>query len=486
MGQGYPEPKKKMSWKRKVLIALGIILLVGVIAAAWLLNKIQEKFDKVTPKEISVSDSVDKVVEQNEVLKGYTNIAIFGVDARDNSLDALNHTDTIIICSINNDTKRINLVSVYRDLLIKDIKGKDAYGADYPDGVFRKATESYYFGGPQSAVAMLNANLDLNISSFVTVNWSIVSDVVDAVDGVDIELSEAEVAQLNYYIDETAEASGKKANHIEKAGVHHLDGVQATTYARIREIDSDFKRTERQRLVIQKVMEKTKELSLGKINRLADAILPKVMTNMKLPEMLKLALAAKDYTIGESSGFPYNLNDANYYGASIVVAVDLKTNVAMLHDKLFGEKNYMVSPTLQGISDELTQQVNSVSPGLIPQNNSNAAPQQPVYVQPTPVQPVQPVIPEPVPTPSPVPETPSVPETVEPTPAPVPIQPEEQKPTPNQPETPSQPETPNKPETPTPAPTPEVTPPVTKPQSGGATPNTEQPAPATETTPSAP
>ena len=149
---------------------------------------------------------IPEEVQQDEAMKGYMNIALFGVDSREGSLDKEAHSDTILIASINNKTKDVKLVSVYRDTYL-----------DNTNGEYRKATECYYFGGPSRAISMLNKNLDLDITDFVTVDFTAVADVVDALGGIDIDVQEDEIVHLNNYQVEGSQVTGKEIVPVEYA-----------------------------------------------------------------------------------------------------------------------------------------------------------------------------------------------------------------------------------------------------------------------------
>ena len=206
--------------------------------------------------------------------EGYTNIALFGTDSREGAAENGEpvRSDTIIVASLNNETKEVKLVSVYRDTMLEQ------EGQHYD-----KANVAYAQGGPEEAVNMLNRNLDLDIEDYVSVNFLAMADVVDALDGVDIELTDEEVVHMNNYCVETSEVTGKSYERIEPevGGTYHLNGVQAVSYARIRyTAGGDFTRTERQRLLIEKVVEKAKDAGIVKINEIIDAVLPEVSTSL--------------------------------------------------------------------------------------------------------------------------------------------------------------------------------------------------------------
>lgn len=282
--------------------------------------------------------------------EGYTNIALFGTDSREGAAENGEpvRSDTIIVASLNNETKEVKLVSVYRDTMLEQ------EGQHYD-----KANVAYAQGGPEEAVNMLNRNLDLDIEDYVSVNFLAMADVVDALDGVDIELTDEEVVHMNNYCVETSEVTGKSYKRIEPevGGTYHLNGVQAVSYARIRyTAGGDFTRTERQRLLIEKVVEKAKDAGIVKINEIIDAVLPEVSTSLSASEILQMAVGVFDYTLGDSKGFPFDSatpESVPGYSGSYVVPVGLENNVIQLHEFLFPDEEYTPTEKLTSISDNI-------------------------------------------------------------------------------------------------------------------------------------
>ena len=282
--------------------------------------------------------------------EGYTNIALFGTDSREGAAENGEpvRSDTIIVASLNNETKEVKLVSVYRDTMLEQ------EGQHYD-----KANVAYAQGGPEEAVNMLNRNLDLDIEDYVSVNFLAMADVVDALDGVDIELTDEEVVHMNNYCVETSEVTGKSYERIEPevGGTYHLNGVQAVSYARIRyTAGGDFTRTERQRLLIEKVVEKAKDAGIVKINEIIDAVLPEVSTSLSASEILQMAVGVFDYTLGDCKGFPFDSatpESVPGYSGSYVVPVGLENNVIQLHEFLFPDEEYTPTEKLTSISDNI-------------------------------------------------------------------------------------------------------------------------------------
>ena len=277
-------------------------------------------------------------------------MALFGVDSRDGNLGKGNRTDCIIVASLNNETKEIKMVSVYRDTLL-----------DLSDGTFQKCNAAYSYGGPVMAINMLNKNLDLDIQDYVTVDFGAIADAIDLLGGVEIEVTEAELPYINQYIPETAASAGKETAYIESAGLQLLDGTQATTYARIRSTaGGDFTRTERQRTVIEKMVEKAKKADLVTINNIINKVFPQVSTSFTLSEILNYAIAYSEYTLAGNMGFPAEKSTDTISGfGSIVIPEDLTSNVSKMHDFLFGTTGYQPSSTVTSLSADIDYTVST-------------------------------------------------------------------------------------------------------------------------------
>ena len=249
---------------------------------------------------IVVNSNVDKN------LKDYRNIALFGVDSTDNSYSNT-RSDCIIIVSINKKTNDVKLTSVYRDTYV-NIEG---HGLD-------KITHAYAYGGPELAINTLNTNLDLNITEFITVNFETVKTVVNSIGGITLKITDAEAEQIG----------------LDSGGTYTLDGDKALAYSRIRKIDSDYKRTERMRTVIEAVFDKVKNLSLSDLSNFADTILPLISTNISSNEIISMLPSVIFYNITNSEGWPYDIRGISttaWYG----VPVTLESNVKQLHSEVF-------------------------------------------------------------------------------------------------------------------------------------------------------
>lgn len=345
--------KKKGSAKKRrkikiIVFILELIVLLVVLAALYVSIKMSklDSGEKIDKNEHKVNQDMNE--QTTQTMEKYTNIALFGLDNRSNGNFEQGNSDVIIICSINEKTREVRLVSVYRDTYLDMTDSKHGY---------RKANAAYAYGGYTQAVNMLNVNLDLDIEDYVSFDFNAVASAIDILGGVEIEITNQEAKAMLGYIEEVARLSGKKANYLYKGGTYLLDGVQATAYARVRQTaGDDYKRTERQRLVIEKMVEKALQTDLLTINSLIDEIFPKIKTSFTNAELLLLAKDAFSYRLGENTGFPFEKTTANLgYGLDCVVPVDLVCNVEQLHRFLFENEEYEVSYTVQQISDQIVK-----------------------------------------------------------------------------------------------------------------------------------
>lgn len=342
--------RKKQRSRRKrraVILGLEIIILLFLMGTAF----VMAKYDKFQTVAIDADD-----IKINEGVKqeGYSTYVLFGGDSREGQLEAGAHADTIIIVSLDNESKEIRMASVYRDTLLEQM-----------DQDYHKANQGYFRGGPVEAINMLNKNLDLAIEDYATVDFKAMSDAIDLLGGIEINVSDAEAKALNKYIKETAKVAGKEAHKLSSGGVYTLDGPQAVTYARIRKLEGgDYKRTERQRVVIKAMFNKAKKMDIATLNSIIDTVFPQVSTSIELKELLALAAQAPEYKLGDSSGFPFDKTDGSFTSAgSVVVALGHAENVKQLHEFLYPKDvEYNVSSVVQSISDNITNITGVVRP----------------------------------------------------------------------------------------------------------------------------
>lgn len=332
--------KKKKRKNKIVLFVVEIIILAALLVGLYVYSRMNKVDSTGEIEQEEVNVELDS--ETAEVLKGYTNIALFGLDNREVGKYTSGNSDTIMIASINNDTKKVKLVSVYRDTFL-----------NVKDDTYRKINAAYALGGPKGAIAALNKNLNLDIVDYVSVDFGAVVDAVDLLDGIELELTNQEVQIMNdNYIDEINKVTNHSSSKLSGGGTHTVDGVQALAYCRIRyTAGDDFKRTERQRTVLTKMIEKAKGSSLTTIGGMIDSMMDEISTSLTSKDLLKLAGDVMGYELAGTHGWPFELCTGNYGSqSSLVVPTDLETNVEELHEYLFDEKNN-VSNTVTGLSD---------------------------------------------------------------------------------------------------------------------------------------
>ncbi len=354
------KPKKKRKrWVLILVFAIEIILLLVLIVVWYILGKMELiQYTPINKDAVLINKELSD--DTKEVLEGYTNILLLGTDSRDNTVEGLtklgeNHTDSIIIASINNKTKEVKLVSVYRDTVLKMVDTVNTQNVRYD-----KATEAMFFYGIEPTLSMINTNLDLNITDYIMVNWSALIDIVDAVGGIDIEIDDNEMYWINEYLRDTSANTGRDYQNVTSTGLVHLDGIQATAYCRIRYGGgSDYRRTERQRTVINLVVEKAKKMDITQLDKAISSVFGNIATSLDVGDILNLSKSLSSYTITESSGFPIELTTATTVSGTdikdVVVAVDLVSNVSQLHKVLFGVDNYEPTDTVKEISSKISE-----------------------------------------------------------------------------------------------------------------------------------
>lgn len=343
--------RRRRSTLSRVMFALEIIVLVVLMGGLFVYAKLGKlNHETINEEELDVNESVT----ENQVMKGYTTIALVGIDSRDDKLKSDWNSDTMIIASINNDTKKVKLVSVYRDTYLclgEDEDENNSYGL---------ANSAYCTGGAKKMINMLNKNLDMNISDFVTVNFQAVAETVELLGGIDVEMKKEEVVHLNNYCVETSEVTGMDYTPLEEIeGVHHLNGVQAVAYARIRKTSgNDFRRAARQREVIYRIVEKAKNSSIATLNTVLDKIFPMIYTSLTEKEILSMGMNMLSYDIEDQTGFPFD----HLYGDTVKEAMDgvdcvlpitLESNVIKLHEFLYPEDSYVPSNEVKTYSQEI-------------------------------------------------------------------------------------------------------------------------------------
>ena len=319
--------------KKGFVIKLVLLLIAAcVLVLVWRFSRI---------KHVSLKDILTNAGAESH--SGFREFVIYGVDSREGNLTEDAHSDTIIVCSMNESTKEVRMVSVYRDTYL-----------DNTNGEYRKATECYYYGGPSRSVNMLNKNLDLDLHDYITVDFNAVVKAVDLIGGIDVEVTEEELPYINGYQTENAQVTGAQITPVESAGYQHLNGIQTLAYCRIRYTEGwDYRRTERQRAVLSKIFEQAKSQGPVRVAQIVDTMLPYIATSFSSPELLSIASAITDSTMVDSVGFPFEQQAANVSAGDCVIPVNLAQNVSELHAYLYQQSGYTPTQTVQDISNEI-------------------------------------------------------------------------------------------------------------------------------------
>lgn len=350
--------RKKRRVISKVVFIFEILILLVLCAGLFLYAQISKKLDVTQDKDFEISKvQINREVVEKNVSEGYQLVALVGLDNTEGKL--VGNSDTMLIACIDNKTKEVDLVSLYRDTYLR--VGEDSDG----NGLYYKANNAYAREGAEGLLTMLNSNLDLPISDYVTVGFDAVSEVVDQLGGIEIDLTHDEIVHMNSYCVSVSECTGKDYDPIDPddEGTHLLNGVQAVSYARIRyTAGNDFKRTQRQRLVITKIVDKAKSANLSTLNDIMDIVFPMVKTSFTKTEIIKMASSLLSYKIGDTTGFPfthYMLKTVEGYDGrnlDCVVPITLESNVKELHAWLFGTEDYEVSDALKAYSDHIVDE----------------------------------------------------------------------------------------------------------------------------------
>ena len=298
--------------------------------------------------EVDTSIDPDALDMNTNLPDNVINILLVGIDTRDTSLTSgLQQGDVQIILSINKDTGSIKLTSLLRDMYVTIPGYKN----------MNRINVSYARGGGQLAMRTVNKNFEMNIQNYVTINFYGLASIIDAIGGIDIDLTKTEAGAINTYLRKHPpkydNTDGSQRVALEKKdGVQHLDGVQAVMYARLRKIDNDFGRTARQRHLLELLLEKVmQDMSLDKMMTLIETCVPYVTTNMNPSTMVELGMTvlSSDIISRAKSGEElleqhrvpmdgcYSYKDIN--GASVIYLStnNMKKNVQSIHEFIYGQ-----------------------------------------------------------------------------------------------------------------------------------------------------
>lgn len=316
-------PGKKKSRFRRFLIKAAILIAVCAAVHYYAVGMIYDKMNYVE----TASNAKGKAPLKED---GVVNILLIGNDSRENDGDG--RSDAMILLSISNNTKKIYMTSLLRDMYV-EIPGHDG----------NRLNAAYSFGGPELLMDTVEENLGVTVNHYVQVNFEAFANLVDAVGGVDLELSSEEVEYVNAYLWEynilTKQPEGTDYMDTSLSGMLHLNGPQALAYSRNRYLGTDFGRTERQRKVLAEVIGKLPKALVKNPKGIMDGLLPNLTTNLTRNECYQLSfMAGKLLTYDlEQGSIPV---EGSYRNVDIrgmaVMEVDFEANKEYLQEKLYG------------------------------------------------------------------------------------------------------------------------------------------------------
>lgn len=315
--------KKRGSGLKKFLV---IVLVILALAGFVLYQAVGKVYQKMHYSEI---DAFTGLPMQED---GVVNILLIGNDSRENGEDG--RSDAMILLSISSKTKTIYMTSLLRDMYV-DIPGRDG----------NRLNAAYSYGGAELLMKTVEQNFDIPVNRYIQVNFEAFAGLVDAVDGVDLELTTEGIEYVNGYLVEynmlTNRPQGTDNMDTSVSGMVHLNGPQALAYCRNRYLGTDFGRTERQRKVLSAVIKKLPKAAVTNSGELVDGLMPNLTTNLTQGECFRLSLMSGRLLtydiISDSIPQPGTYKDATIRKMS-VLEVDFEANKKFLREKIYGEK----------------------------------------------------------------------------------------------------------------------------------------------------
>lgn len=310
-------------WQRVVIIVVCVIVLLALIALATVYGVYNGFTTNIDKEDLGISDEIENKYGKTDVF----NVAVFGVDTRDeNSFKGL--SDTIMIVSIDAKNKSVKIVSILRDSYVAIDGHKN-----------QKITHAYSFGGAPLAIKTINENFNMNITDYATINMHKLADAINVLGGIDIEITESEMNQINQealYGDPNAQRGAALVDHY---GQVHLDGDQAVIFCRLRKQDSDNARSNRQKMVINALLTQARKVSPTKYAEVVKTMMSLCETSVSFSEVMSLVpLINEDVSI-EAINIPGDPEQAigGIYEGAWVWRYDLDAAAERIHMFIYGE-----------------------------------------------------------------------------------------------------------------------------------------------------
>jgi LCP family protein required for cell wall assembly len=315
---------------KKTKIIFGILILF-ILALAWVAGSTLANLNKAKKTEISISNEDLGISEEalEKALKyDVLNFALFGIDSRDE--EEPGRSDSIIIATIDKTNKKIKLSSIMRDTYV-----------EISDHGSTKINHAYAYGGPQLALETINSNFNLDIKYFATVDFFDMEKIIDALGGVEIDVTNEEVEYINGYSNETATISKEERILVTKPGIQVLNGMQAVAYTRIRyTAGGDYMRTERQRTVLTALLKKLASMDKAKFIATVPTLAQYVETNMSATDMISIGVDALKSGISniEQERFPIdgNASDEKINGI-YYLKTDIDLTTEQIHEFIYDD-----------------------------------------------------------------------------------------------------------------------------------------------------
>lgn len=312
---------KKISKKKKVtIIVLSIVAIItllvittGILAFNYIFGRLELKKITTDTSELGITQEVENRQQETKI----TNIALFGVDTR-NDDEFEGRSDSIMILSIDKRNSTVKLTSILRDSQVVI----DGYGKD-------KITHAYAYGGPELAIKTINQNFKLDIQDYVTINFTGLENIIDMIGGIEINITEEEKDHMNSYFHVQPQ--------LTQSGLVNLTGSQAVAYSRIRLIDSDSMRANRQRIVLETMFKEMKKINPLKYPTLLKSIMPLIETSLDYNEILSYApIMLKDVKL-EQTYIPNQEDNPVGGGNPWVWQFDVNASADRLNKFIYGE-----------------------------------------------------------------------------------------------------------------------------------------------------
>ena len=313
-------------FKRVALILIGVIVTICLSGFGYVYFKLNKMYVK--------DEAVKSTEEQGTMVEGITNILLVGTDGE--YIEKGNRSDSMMVVTIDSKNKDIRISSIARDTYV-----------DIPGYSTEKLTHAYAYEGIDLLKEVFKVNFNLNIDKYIAVNFVSFMDIMDELGGVEVNVEEKDIKEINKYIDACygyyKNKDEKDKEYITKSGVQRLNGYQALAFSRIRYTDSAFARDNRHREVAESVYKEFAQKGVETYKKCAEIILNNTKTNISPIEMMNLAYTVLKINDKDIEQFQFPL--AEYRNGHIiskqkgwVLEWDKEPNLEAWHKFIFGEK----------------------------------------------------------------------------------------------------------------------------------------------------